>query len=195
MQNKIISIGELNRISRLMIDYKRQMSAWPLMLLLELSKSNDWQPIAQVVRKIDGKASNSNHAHMFKPLIDLGLIEAKKVESSNSQFDAWHCRIKPSFHLIEIESFDGDQVLNLQELALNYLNKNRKTSALLMLVLIAVKIRKLTDTANVKYFCAGSHEGHSSHSNILNGLVDIGAIQLVKTDDYRKAPVIIFEVE
>lgn len=195
---RIISIGEINRLARLMISHKRRMSAWPLLVLIELSRKDGFYSLKEIVKcvDVDVKHNKMQYGYIFKPLIELGLVEMRKVEGVGSQFASWQIKLSEHIHVIEQDSFDFKEVLSVYYLACSYMQVNRKTSPLLLLVLIGIKIRKIQSTDMLKHFCkVNISNGNSSHLNILNNLVILGVISLVKTAEFMAAPVLIFEVE
>lgn len=190
-----LSIGEIDRVARLICGTNSKLSAWPILFLMQLSITKDWQALTSVVRKIDNKPTRGNLSYITNVLVKLELIEMKKGDSKGSQFPPWICRLNPSLHTIKNESYDGEKVRMITSLTQYFMQKKRRTSTLLILVLLAIKIRKINSVEEVKMFCGGHYMGNSSHQNILDALAEMGVIQMVKTAEYRRAPVMIFEVE
>lgn len=190
-----LSIGEIDRIARLICDTNSKLSGWPMLFLMQLSTSNDWQALTDVVRRIDNKPARGNLSYITDILVKFRLIEMKKGVSKGSQFPPWLCRLNPSLHTIKNDSYDFEKVSMLIALTKQFMQEKRRTSTLLILVLLAIKIRKINSVEEVRMFCGGHYTGNSSHQNILDALAKMGAIQMIKTAEYRRAPVMIFEVE
>ncbi|MGI2228070.1 hypothetical protein [Shewanella frigidimarina] len=187
----MISLGEIERIARLLFKQNSKLSSWSLLLLIEISKNSEWQKLRDVVNRIYPGKSYSD-SFIFKPLVENQLIQMRKTKSTTSQFDSWEVKLAQGIHLLDDDIFDVPVVNKLASMSQTYMRSYSRTSNLLMLVLIAIVVRKLPTTNEIFRFCQAKHR---TEDKIICRLADLGFIQLVKTDDYKKSSVAIFEVE
>lgn len=129
---KVISIGEIHRVSRSMIAYKKRMSAWPLLILIELSQYEGFYSIKKLIQAVDNEAgqAKTTYAHLYQPLLDLDLVEIRKVEGVGARFPSLQIKLKAHVHLIDSDDYDYPLVLKLLKVCRKYMAENRKTSPL-----------------------------------------------------------------
>ncbi len=187
----MLSIGEIERIARLLYKQNSRLSAWPLLLLIEISKTDGWQKLNDVVNQVYLNKGDGQQ-FLFKPLVDNNLIQMQKVTSPTSQFAHWQVKLSDDLHRINDDSFDIPVINRLAHVCKTYMTSCSRTSNLLIIVVIAIAVRKLSTTHEVFMFCQAKHR---AESKIINQLAELGFVQLVKTDDYKKSTVAIFEVE
>lgn len=187
----MLSLGEIERIARLLYSQNTKQSAWPLLVLIELSKSDDWQYLSELVDRVYKKKCTGQD-FFFKTLMENNLVEMEKESSSTSIFPRWKIKLSPQLHTLSQDSYDISVVENLLDIAKSYMSQFSRTSMLLILVLLAIKVRKFTEVKEVYAYVGAKYR---TEDKILNKLAQLGVIQLVKTGEYKKAPLAIFEVE
>lgn len=190
---QILTIGELERLARLYVVEKTSRGISSLIILIELSKSNDWQPLTPMINSM-GLSMAPKTAYL--PLVELGLVEFRRVTGPGAQFDSIELKIRAGIDT-QSNAYNIDLMQDILRILITLLEKHKSVTARAILFLLAFKVRKIIDSKEISRFMdfGDEQQARNSCSKMLNIFTGLGIVHAVKTGDYQKAPVMIFEVE
>lgn len=190
---KILSLGELERVARLFVREKPNSSFAPIIALIELSMTDTWVALNKISKK---HGLNTDVRTLYPLLVEFDLAELRKVKIENSALELIEMKISPDLHCDDNE-YNARIMNEMLSIFVDVLISNSSVSCNAVLFLLAVKVRKIMDSKEISQFMSVGNIGNARNncSRMIDVFSNAGIIQAVKTDDYRKAPVMIFEVE
>lgn len=195
---KVLAPYELERLSRLFQQTKARLSAWSVLVFAELVSQTEsgaeWHRARDIVAAVDIDWSRKDCSYLVRTLVEMSLIDIKRVESVGSRFDTVLIRVKSSLTIITcpIDSYDGALSQLLLVRTKRYMHQYRRTSPAIILALTAIFVRKIAYSGEFYQYIAS---GGNSRKTLLDNLSALGMIYQVKISDASKTGTLIYPVD
>ena len=193
---EILSVWELERISRRMRDVLPKVSCAPLQVILECSKyGRTWVPLVFLAKKTVTGRDSFRIGQTLQPAFEIGLLEsAKGCYRSNT--NAKFIRIAPKADLVGIKSHDGQLMSSIQEAMNTFMGKYRNTTPMLALILSAIMVRGIVAAKDISFFVTGSKRWDDSNSTtrLIGKMHECGLIYKNRIHSGQGQPVVVSEV-
>lgn len=185
----MLALHELESASRELMAINPRISAKAILITLKLSENpSSWFQLSKLHEDATFKPISSSGSYLRR-LEGFSYIESKKEN------DTWYVKLKSNTALLNESDFDFDVCNNIKLRLEEFHYKHSDCSPLIVLVLIAIYVRKLPTTNIIERFIGNTIKLNSSALDTIKNLASLGYIQLIKDGEYQKATVYVFEVE
>lgn len=193
--NEIIAIYEVEKLARQLIQKNHKGGVWPLLFLISMSQTTGYTKVIDLIRFLQPDRGTNADNYIIKPA--LGYLEFElRVDPtrSSSQKPTRYARLKEQFDVYPLDSYEGQLTQKVFTRSLQFARHYSRITSLLILVQIAVTVRRLSSSREIfDYICSGP-TAKGSVVNVLEKMGELGQIQLVKTSEHQSAENIIFEL-
>ena len=191
----MIELNEIEHVARLLLKSEQPKTACSTLLyLIELSKKHyEQQDLTMVAKTIEPKFHvRKNNVEFLRALQLLENVTKKDSGPNSSRFDNWAGSLSRKVRCSQ-RTAELTLIEQMTTIASKVLTAHSRVSCLLWLILVAIKVRRMTDMQEILNFTEAT--GNSTVRNIVDILAEIGEVVLVKTGDYRQATVLVLEVK
>ena len=190
----IIALYEIEKLARQLILKNRKTSVWPLLFIIEMSKTTGYVKLTSTIRNIHPKNKNDNF--IIDPVRDLIDIETRQDYSrSPSQKPTRYAKLKQPFDLYPLDSYEGQISEKIFNRSVIFARQYTRVTSLMVLVQMAVSVRRLCSSRDIYNYINSGFSAKTSAINILEKMTEICHIQIAKTGDHQTAENIIFEID